>query len=69
VIAYDQVAGVRQNGFAIVSDVLSAREISLLIAKLTGLEAHRSRAGFRHLMTHPAVRDLVHDSRLHVLAQ
>ncbi|HET6843429.1 MAG TPA: hypothetical protein VFK06_17380 [Candidatus Angelobacter sp.] len=68
-IAYDQVAGVQQDGFAIVSDVLSAREISLLIAKLTGLEAHRSRAGFRHLMTHPVVRELVHDSRLHMLAQ
>jgi ectoine hydroxylase-related dioxygenase (phytanoyl-CoA dioxygenase family) len=69
VIAHDQVAGVQQDGFAIVSDVLSAREISLLIAKLTDLEAHRSRAGFRHLMTQPAVCDLVHDLRLHGLAR
>jgi ectoine hydroxylase-related dioxygenase (phytanoyl-CoA dioxygenase family) len=69
VIVRNRVTGVQENGFAIVSDVLSADETTALTSKLTGLEAHRSRAGFRHLMTHPVVRELVHDSRLHILAQ
>ena len=54
----------RDNGFAVLPDVLSRREIATLSDAITRLRAERSRAGARHLLRHPDVASLARDPRL-----
>ena len=49
--------------------VLSAGECDYLTAAICASGLARSRAGARHLMAHPAVRELAHDERLLALAR
>lgn len=56
------------SGFEVQSDVLSAHEATGLIAALEHARG-RSRAGARHLMSHPAVAALANDSRFLAQAQ
>src|SRR5262249_40006144 len=56
-----------EPGFACWPDVLSAREGEELAAAACGLP-NRSRAGARHLLSSPAVRQLANDRRLVALA-
>jgi ectoine hydroxylase-related dioxygenase (phytanoyl-CoA dioxygenase family) len=55
------------TGFEIRSDVLTGGETADLLATLENVP--RSRAGARHLMSHPAVADLARDRRLVTVAQ
>jgi ectoine hydroxylase-related dioxygenase (phytanoyl-CoA dioxygenase family) len=55
-------------GFWIQEEVLSAAECDVLGRSLAE-QARRSRAGARHLMSHPAVAALAHDDRLLALAR
>lgn len=55
-------------GFEVTPQVLRLHEVLQLARGLEGVGS-RSRAGARHLMTHPAVATLAHDSRLLALAQ
>jgi len=54
-------------GFWIEPSVISEEECDRLTAALSG--AKRSRAGIRHLMSHPAVAAIANDSRLIAIAQ
>lgn len=51
-------------GFAILQDVLDPADISPLLAALSDLQPHRSRAGIRHVLGHPAVNAVANDTRL-----
>ena len=57
------------NGYAIVSQVVTAEEIRRLLHSLEGLAAHRSRAGVRHLLNNPAVAEWATDRRMLGIAQ
>jgi len=57
-----------QPGFDVQPDVLTAHEATGLLAALDGVRG-RSRAGTRHLMSHPVVAELASDPRLLTLAQ
>jgi hypothetical protein len=48
--------------------VLSASEVAGIAAALRDHTVDRSRAGARHLMNHPAVRDVARDARLIAIA-
>jgi ectoine hydroxylase-related dioxygenase (phytanoyl-CoA dioxygenase family) len=54
-------------GYWIQADVISHRECNALIATLS--DARRSRAGARHLMSHPVVAELAADRRLVAVAE
>lgn len=54
------------RGFWIEEDVLAPHECDRLAEYLGG--ANRSRAGARHLMSQPAVKELAHDTRLLTIA-
>ena len=56
------------QGFAIVPGVLDRGVIDALPAAIANA-SHRTRAGVRHLMSHPAVRQLAHDPRLKAIAR
>jgi ectoine hydroxylase-related dioxygenase (phytanoyl-CoA dioxygenase family) len=58
-----------KRGFATLSGVLRPSEISAFLRSLTGGDQRRSRAGIRHLLRHPAVVALAHNSRLLGIAQ
>jgi ectoine hydroxylase-related dioxygenase (phytanoyl-CoA dioxygenase family) len=62
----EQVAG---DGFAIIPDVVSGREIAELLRTLARSELPRSRAGMRHAMRNTCVAVIARDSRLMELAQ
>jgi len=49
--------------------VLDADEIRHLLAALERTQLHRSRAGVRHLLSHPAVAEVANDPRLSGIAQ
>jgi len=57
------------DGCAICPDVLSARELIPLIVGLADLASHKTRAGIRHVLNHPAVNAIARDSRLLTIAQ
>jgi hypothetical protein len=63
-VAESFVDSVVTNGFATAPECLSAREIDAVIAELNGSSLHRSRAGIRHLMQHPAVNKVARSSPL-----
>jgi len=60
---------VSTDGFAILSDVISEREISDLHATLNQSGLPRSRAGMRHAMRNESVAAVAHDPRLLSMAQ
>ena len=60
---------VRTSGFAILPQLLSATEVKRLLDNLENSPLHRSRAGIRHALKHPAVAELANDSRLLSLAK
>ena len=63
------LSSVEQHGYAIIPSVLKAEEIETLLENLTGLDPQRSRAGIRHLFSHPAVAQIATDTRLLGIAQ
>ena len=56
-------------GFRIVGGALRPAETSYLLRTLETSQLIRSRAGARHLMTHPAVSDAANDPRLLAIAR
>lgn len=64
-----QIDGIQQKGYAIAPDVLANEEIRQLLLKLETAVVHRSRAGIRHLLSHPAVAQIANDPRLLGIAQ
>jgi ectoine hydroxylase-related dioxygenase (phytanoyl-CoA dioxygenase family) len=60
--------GEGHSGFEVQPDVLTAHEATAVIAALEHVRG-RSRAGARHLMSHPAVAELASDTRLLAQAQ
>jgi ectoine hydroxylase-related dioxygenase (phytanoyl-CoA dioxygenase family) len=56
-------------GYAIIHSVLTRWHIDTVIAGLTTADLHRTRAGARHLMSIPAIRELAHDPRLLTIAR
>ena len=52
------------RGFEIRENILSKKECDDLAQALSSDDAKRSRAGLRHLMSHPVVAELARDSRL-----
>jgi ectoine hydroxylase-related dioxygenase (phytanoyl-CoA dioxygenase family) len=57
------------SGYAVTDQVLCASECDRLTQDLCDRAIKRSRAGARHLMTHPAVAALASDTRLLTLAR
>jgi ectoine hydroxylase-related dioxygenase (phytanoyl-CoA dioxygenase family) len=55
---------IQEQGFEILPAVLSPREAQQLADNLYKAMLHRSRAGVRHALKHPAVVALAHDPRL-----
>jgi hypothetical protein len=60
---------ITQNGFAVIPEVLLPRDVSCTLTALATSEMKRSRAGIRHILSHPAVTALTLDHRLLGLAQ
>jgi ectoine hydroxylase-related dioxygenase (phytanoyl-CoA dioxygenase family) len=60
---------VKKSGFSILPPLLSSTEVNRLLADLEGSSLHRSRAGIRHAIKHPAVVELANDERLLKLAE
>lgn len=57
------------EGFSILPEIISNREIARLVASLQRSELPRSRAGMRHAMKNADVSALARDARLMALAQ
>ena len=55
---------VERAGFAILPPVLSGDEVKRLLADMNESTLHRSRAGIRHALKHPAVADIANDGRI-----
>jgi ectoine hydroxylase-related dioxygenase (phytanoyl-CoA dioxygenase family) len=55
---------VKKSGFSILPPLLSSTEVNRLLEDLEGSSLHRSRAGIRHAIKHPAVVELANDERL-----
>ena len=60
---------INSRGFAILPDVFRPDEILKFVDTLDDAPLRRSRAGVRHALGHPVVRQLAHDRRLLGLAQ
>ena len=60
---------VEQDGYAIVPDVFKPEEAQSLALTLESSNLPRSRAGVRHLLSHPAVMNVANDPRLLGIAQ
>jgi Phytanoyl-CoA dioxygenase (PhyH) len=59
---------IKEDGYAIIPDVLTAQDVDRLLADLSAANAPRSRAGSRHALRHAAVRTLAESSPLIDLA-
>ncbi len=57
-----------QNGYAVIPDVLDARDLMQVIEALSPV-SRSGKAGIRHILTCPAVSALASDSRLLAIAQ
>lgn len=62
-------AEIRENGFAILPNILSVTETSSLLAEIPKETAQRGRAGMRHTLGVNAVSRLAHDSKLLEIAK
>jgi ectoine hydroxylase-related dioxygenase (phytanoyl-CoA dioxygenase family) len=60
---------IKEDGYAIIPDVLPAQDVDRLLADLSHANAPRSRAGSRHALRHARVRTLAQDPRLTDLAR
>jgi ectoine hydroxylase-related dioxygenase (phytanoyl-CoA dioxygenase family) len=60
---------VEQQGYAIVPNVVTPEEAQELARHLEGSALPRSRAGIRHLLSHPAVMKVANDLRMLGVAQ
>jgi len=60
---------VEEQGFAIVSSVLSTRELIPILVSLADLEPPRGKAGIRHVLNHPTVKVVAQNPRLLEMAQ
>lgn len=60
---------IEDQGFAIVPDVLTASALCPIDDSLTALESSQGRAGIRHLLSVPAVRDVAHSRPLLDIAE
>ncbi|HET9280837.1 MAG TPA: hypothetical protein VFR24_02635 [Candidatus Angelobacter sp.] len=60
---------IEQNGYAIVPAIFFSEEVQELALKLETADLPRSRAGIRHLLSHPAIAQIANDSRLLRIAQ
>ena len=60
---------INESGFAVLQRVFSTEEVSWLLASLTDPNLARSRAGIRHAMSQPTVREVAHDARLLQIAR
>ena len=58
-----------EQGFANVPAVLNTRELIPILVSLADLEPPRGRAGIRHVLGHPTVKVVAHNSRLLEMAQ
>jgi hypothetical protein len=59
--------GLRETGFAIISDVVPAIHLDQLLRDIAGVQ--RSRAGIRHAMNHPSVAAIANSGHLLEMAQ
>jgi ectoine hydroxylase-related dioxygenase (phytanoyl-CoA dioxygenase family) len=55
---------VEKDGFAVIPGVILQQEVLVMLRELGDARLRRSRAGIRHLMSHPAVAALATDPRL-----
>jgi hypothetical protein len=60
---------VKKFGFAIRPPILSSVEVNRLLDEVGKSTLHRSRAGIRHALKHPAVAELASDARTLKLAK
>jgi len=60
---------IREHGYAILPGIFSEREITELADQLSLSELKRSRAGARHILSVPAVRQIAEDERLRSIAR
>jgi ectoine hydroxylase-related dioxygenase (phytanoyl-CoA dioxygenase family) len=60
---------VEQQGFAIITEVLTHDEVARFVEDFAQLAIRRSRAGVRHVLGHPAVEKLAREPRLLGIAQ
>jgi len=60
---------VEEQGVAIVSSVLSTRELIPILVSLADLEPPRGKAGIRHVLNHPTVKVVAQNPRLLEMAQ
>ena len=60
---------VERDGYAIIPNVITLEEIQKLACDLEGSNLPRSRAGIRHLLSHPAVAQVANDQRMLGIAQ
>jgi ectoine hydroxylase-related dioxygenase (phytanoyl-CoA dioxygenase family) len=63
-----QLADIEKQGFAILPDVLTHREIERLNESLACNPLPRSRAGMRNALRHPAIHAIARDPRLQAIA-
>lgn len=63
------IAQIERNGYAIVPAIFFSEEVQELALKLETADLQRSRAGIRHLLSHPAVAQIANDPRLFGPAQ
>ena len=62
-------AQVERDGYAIIPDVLTSEEIQTLAVSLEHANLPRSRAGIRHLLSHPEIAQVANDPRMLDIAQ
>lgn len=60
---------IKEDGFAIIPDILPTQDVGRLLGDLSLTNAPRSRAGLRHALRHAAVRALAESTRLTDLAR
>lgn len=59
----------KNSGFTILPPLFSSTRVKRLLEDLDGSSLHRSRAGIRHAINHPAVVELANDERLIKIAK
>ena len=60
---------IKEDGYAIMSDVVRAQEVDQLLGDLSPANAPRSRAGSRHALRHAVVRTLAGSTQVTALAR
>jgi len=68
-IPSDSAEFVHQHGYAVFPNILCAVQIFTLTCELSQAQWKRSRAGARHILSVPVMRNLAEDSRLLEIAR